>query len=85
MSEPRESLFRFRPMIAGVTRYLRDLRDGFRVLRSRDFWRAFAEFWSGPAIAARMDEWTHAVRENLGMPPDEQVEQRRARRRHGSA
>lgn len=61
-------------------RHLRDLREGLRVLCSRDFWRAFRNYWSGDAVSARLDEFTACTREQTGQEPDWDVERRRARR-----
>ncbi len=36
--------------------------DCLTILRGRDFWRAFADYWSGDAIAARMDAWVERVK-----------------------
>jgi len=40
-----------------VKRYLADLREGCRIIVSREFWDAFRDYWSWDAIAERVDEW----------------------------
>jgi hypothetical protein len=47
--------------------WLRDVREGFRIMRSRRFWRSFRDYWSTGSISARMDAWTSRVRENTGL------------------
>lgn len=60
----------------------RDMRAGARILaNSRFFLRQFNDYWLGEGLSARMDDWTHKVRENLNMRPDPKLEERRARRR----
>jgi hypothetical protein len=61
--------------------WLRDVREGFRIMRSRRFWRSFRDYWSTGSISARMDAWTSRVRENTGQEPDWDVEKRIAKRR----
>lgn len=46
----------------------------------RAFFRDFRAYWSGDAISARMDDWTHRVRANTGRALDPKVEQRIADR-----
>jgi hypothetical protein len=60
-----------------VRRWLNEMREGARILASRDFWRAFGAYWSAAAISARMDDWVHATREATGQAPDLKVEARR--------
>jgi len=67
-----------------VRGYFADLRGGLRIICSRRFWRDFGAFWSGDAIAARMDDWISRFRENTGMEPDLEVERRRAERQRTS-
>jgi hypothetical protein len=73
-----------RRRIAGMLS-LRDIRDGFRILCSRSFWREFNAFWfdsnRSTSLVARMDDWTSAARKNTGQEPDQEVERRRAQRR----
>jgi hypothetical protein len=40
-----------------VKGWLAGLAEGGRQLCSREFWRAFRDYWSGAAIAGRMDTW----------------------------
>jgi hypothetical protein len=61
-------------------RYLRDLREGLRVLCSRGFWRGFRDYWSVDAVSARIDDFTARFREQTDQEPDWDVERRRARR-----
>ena len=61
--------------------WLRDMREGARILTTRDFWRTFRDYWLPDSIAARMDDWTSRTRENTGQEPDWEVERRRAKRR----
>ena len=63
-----------------IRRWLAELREGARILRSRDFWRAFKAYWVDE-LPARMDEWTARQRDAQGMPLDRDLEHRRARRR----
>lgn len=67
-----------------MKRRLREMREGFRIIRSRESWRAFRRYWSGQEIAARIDEWTSRVRQNTGQPPDPDLERRIAARRESS-
>jgi hypothetical protein len=41
-----------------------DVREGFRILCTRRFWRDFADFWAPEAVAKRMDEWSRKQRGN---------------------
>lgn len=47
-----------------------------RVLLSREFWRAFAHYWSGPEISHRIDLWVARFREGTGQKPDLEVQRR---------
>ena len=38
--------------------WLRDMREGARILTTRDFWRTFADYWHPTNVAARIDAWT---------------------------
>lgn len=38
-------------------RWLADMREGGRILTTRDFWRTFRTYWSGEAVAGRMEAW----------------------------
>lgn len=64
-----------------IRRELREMREGARVLCSREFWRGFFDYWSAESISARMDDWVSRVRENTGQEPDWKVERRRWARR----
>lgn len=57
------------------------MKEGFRVLFSRQFWRGFCDYWSVDAISGRLDEFTARLRDQTGQKPDRGVEHRRARRR----
>ena len=37
--------------------YLRDLRQGARILMGREFWREFRRYWSPSEVGQRMDAW----------------------------
>ena len=39
-----------------MKRYLADLREGCRIVATREFWVAFRDYWSWDAIAKRIDE-----------------------------
>ena len=45
-----------------VRRHLRDSIEGFRILRSREFWQAFRDYWSAEAISARLDAFAARLR-----------------------
>ncbi len=45
-----------------VRRYLRELAEGFRILRSREFWQSFREYWSSEAVATRIDAFAARLR-----------------------
>ena len=51
-----------RGTLAGVRRYFRELAEGFRILRSREFWRAFRAYWSADAVSKRLDEYAARLR-----------------------
>jgi hypothetical protein len=57
------------------------MRDGFGILRTREFWRSFRDYWSSDSISGRMDDFTSRTRENTDQDPDWDVERRRAKRR----
>lgn len=40
-----------------MSAYLHELVAGVRILCTRDFWRAFAEYWHPTAVAKRLEEW----------------------------
>lgn len=64
-----------------IRRELAELREGARILTSRNFWRAFHRYWSPDAISGRMDEWASRRRQATGKEPDWVLERRIARRR----
>lgn len=37
-----------------VTRHLAECREGFRILCTAEFWRAFGAHWSAEAVAGRV-------------------------------
>lgn len=45
-----------------IRTWLRDMRDGARILRSREFWRAFRHYWSDEEVAKRIDAWVERNR-----------------------
>jgi hypothetical protein len=57
-----------------------EVREGFRQICTREFWRAFRDYWSSEAVSARIDDWTHRYREEKGQSPDPKVEARRRKR-----
>jgi hypothetical protein len=63
-----------------LRRQLTEIREGGRILASRDFRRTFAHYWSGPEISRRMDDWASHLREQTGQPPDPKLEARRKAR-----
>jgi len=40
-----------------MRRYLADLREGCRILATREFWTAFRTYWSPDAVSKRIDKW----------------------------
>lgn len=41
-----------------MRRYLADLREGCRIIVTREFWNAFRAYWSPDAIAKRIAKMT---------------------------
>lgn len=50
-------------------------------LFSREFWRAFADYWSVREVGHRIDKWVSRTREQTDQEPDWDVERRLAKRR----
>lgn len=52
------------------------MREGFRIVFSRGFWRAYRHYWSGSEISHRIDLWVARFREGTGQKPDLEVQRR---------
>jgi hypothetical protein len=39
------------------------MREGARQLCSREFWRAFRDYWSADAVSKRLDEFNERLRD----------------------